>query len=169
MFRNVLPRLLLLACLSVLLVACAGESFKPCQVSVLNIRPVRGTTAQLLGALLGGPSGESAGPEFVVTLKVANPNDRGIEMRGLSGVVTGPEGELGTFRLPTERAVPLPANGTAVVDVLAAPGPGFLKGALPFLLSRTGRAELKASGHVEVATWLGTRRVEFRDVRLGGG
>lgn len=174
MSRNILPRLPLLILLCVLLAACAGESVKPCEVSVLNVRPAKGSSARMLGALLGGLSGQADGHaaeglELVVTLKVANPNDRSLEIKGLSGAVSGPEGELGTFRLPPDKAVPLPAGGSAVVDILAAPAPGFLKSALPLLLSREKRAELKATGSVDLSTWLGVRRVEFRDVRLGGG
>lgn len=173
MSRNVLSRLPLLALALLLLGACAADPFKPCEISVLNVRPAKGSSTRMLGALLGELSGQ-ANPaaenlDLVVTLKVANPNDRGLEILGLSGSVAGPEGELGTFRLPPDTAVPLPAGGAAVVDILAAPAPGFLKSALPLLLSRSKRPELRATGQLDVSTWLGARRVEFRDVRLGGG
>lgn len=130
----------------------------------------------MLGALLDrlpgrvDQQGEVAGGglELVVTLKVTNPNRRSLDITALSGAVAGPEGELGTFRLPPGKSVPLPANGTVVMEVLAEPGSGFLVNALPLVLSRAKRAEIKASGHVDVATWLGVRRIEFKDVRLGG-
>jgi LEA14-like dessication related protein len=166
MSQRVLAHLLLFVCLAMLLGACSGESFKPCQVEVQGVRPAKGSASRLLGALMGG--GQAEGLELVVTLKVANPNDRAIEIRGLEGVVEGPKGELGAFRLPPDTLLPLPAKGSAVVDVIATPGSGFLKGALA-LLTREGRAELTATGHVDVSTWLGVRRVEFNHVRLGGG
>lgn len=173
MSRNAFLRLPLLALALLLLGACAGEPFKPCEVTVLNVRPAKGSSARVLGALLGELSGQASPAaghlELVVTLKVANPNDRGLEIKGLSGVVSGPEGELGTFRLPPDKAVPLPANGSAVVDIMASPAPGFLKSALPLLLSSPGRPELRASGHLDLSTWLGVRSVEFKDLRLGGG
>jgi|GEM_PF-2008003 len=173
--RTLAPLLLLLLSLSFALAACAGEPFKPCEVSVVNVRPGKDMTARLLGALVGQLAGQDGQPEgtppieLVVTLKVTNPNDRGVEIKGLSGVVAGPEGELGRFRLPDGRTAPLPAKGSTVVDIVAEPGAGFLRSALPLLLSREKRRDLKATGHVDVTTWLGVRRVEFKDVRLGGG
>lgn len=162
-------RLLAALCLCLLLAACASEPFKPCEVSVVGVRPGKDMAAQLLSSLLGAGQAGQGGPEFVVSLKVTNPNNREVVLRGLSGVVSGPGGELGAFRLSEEKPTPLPAHGSTVVDILAEPGAGFLKGALPLLLSPSSRGQLKATGHADVDSWLGVRRVEFKDVRLGGG
>jgi len=168
MWRTIMPLpFSILLCL--LLAACAAEPFKPCEVSVVGVRPGAASTARLLSALLDQGNAGPGGLDLVVSLKVTNPNGREVVLHGLSGVVSGPGGALGAFRLPEGKLTTLPARGSTVVELLAEPGADFLKGALSLLLSPSDRGQLTATGHADVDSWLGMRRVEFKNVRLGGG
>jgi Late embryogenesis abundant protein. len=172
------PRRVMTLCavcaLALLLSGCGDDDFKRCEVSIQSIRPSRETPAVLLDSLLRlvPGNGERKPGEhllsrikILVTLKVTNPNDRSVDIQNLSGMIHTADGMLGTFQLLPGK-VAMPALGTARVEVEVQPAEGFAQAALPLLLSGGKNPEVRASGQVEVSTWLGVKSIPFKDVRI---
>jgi len=104
--------------------------------------------------------------QLLVTPNVANPDGRSVEIRALSGVISTDGGMLGTFRLPPGTSATLLTGDTTRLDVEIQPDEAGFHLALPLMLPGGKPSEVKASGVVEVSTWLGGKRIPFKNITI---